>query len=146
MNQPSRSNCMVMPALPRTVRQARRYVRWVLGTWQLEAVADTAELLVSELVTNAIRSTGVTDEHADLEQLIEEVKPVYLCISALAETLLIEVWDTSSAPPLRRAAADEDENGRGLMLVQAMSKEWGCEVLETGGKIVWCKSLIGEPA
>jgi hypothetical protein len=57
---------------------------------------------------------------------------------------LIEVKDTSVTPPLRRVAADNDETGRGLMLVQTLSKEWGCEVLETGGKIVWCKCLIGE--
>ena len=62
-----------------------------------------------------------------------------------AETLLIEVWDTSEAPPRRRAASDEDENGRGLLLVQALSKEWGSDVLDTGGKIVWCECLIGEP-
>jgi anti-sigma regulatory factor (Ser/Thr protein kinase) len=137
---------MLMPAMPRTVGHARWYARWLLGTWQLQALADTVELLVSELITNAINATGITDEHADLEQLVGKVKPVYLCISALTETLLIEVWDTSGIPPLKRAASDEDEDGRGLMLVQALSKEWGCEVLETGGKVVWCECLIGEAA
>jgi hypothetical protein len=53
---------MLMPALPRTVRQVRSHARWLLGTWQLESMSDTVELLVSELVTNAINATGITDE------------------------------------------------------------------------------------
>jgi anti-sigma regulatory factor (Ser/Thr protein kinase) len=137
---------MLMAALPQAVGRARAYARWVLTTWQLPTMADTIELLVSELVTNAVNATGVVDESADQSQLVGTVKPIYLCLSARAETLLIEVWDASSTPPLRRAALDEDETGRGLMLVQTLSKEWGCELLETGGKVVWCKCVVGESA
>jgi anti-sigma regulatory factor (Ser/Thr protein kinase) len=144
MTQPPRSKCMLMPALPCMVGEARRYVRWVLDTWGLESIADSVELLVSELVTNAVNATGVTDERPDYSRLVGKVMPVYLCVSTLAETVVIEVWDASSTPPLRRAASEEDEDGRGLALVQALSKEWGCEVLGTGGKVVWCKYLIGE--
>lgn len=143
MDQP-RSNCMLLAAMPSAVGRARAYTRWVLDTWQLSEMADTAELLVSELLTNAVRATGMVDEAADERLLAGKVNPVYLSLSVLAETLLIEVWDVSSTPPLRRVAADTDESGRGLLLVQTLAKEWGCEVLETGGKIVWCKCLIGE--
>jgi anti-sigma regulatory factor (Ser/Thr protein kinase) len=135
---------MLMPALPRTVGQARSYARWLLGTWQLESMGDIVELLVSELVTNAINATGITDGGPADSRLIGGVKPIYVCLSVRSEALRIEVWDTSSRPPLRRPAADEDEGGRGLLLVQALTKEWGCEVLETGGKIVWCECLIGD--
>jgi anti-sigma regulatory factor (Ser/Thr protein kinase) len=144
MNQPPRSNCMPMAAFPHAVGQARAYVRWMLGSWRLHGMADTVELLVSELVTNAVNATGVTDEPVNQGRLGGKVNPIYLCLSVLAETLLIEVWDVSSTPPLRRAASEDDESGRGLVLVQTLSKEWGCEVLETGGKVVWCKCLIGE--
>lgn len=143
MTQPPRSTCMLMPAFPRMAGVARRYARWLLDTWQLGSVADTAELLVSELVTNAINATGVKDEPEDSSRLVGKVMPIVLSISTRAETLVIEVWDTSSTPPLRRAATDEDEDGRGLDLVQALSKEWGCDVLKTGGKVVWCEYLIG---
>jgi hypothetical protein len=47
------------------------------------------------------------------------------------------VWDVSSAPVVRRSTADDDVDGRGLDLVDAFSKAWGCDVLETGGKVVW---------
>lgn len=143
MNQP-RSNCMLLTAMPSAVACGRAYARWVLGVWQLSAMVDTVELLVSELLTNAVRATGLVDESTDEHLLVGKVSPVYLSLSALSDTLLIEVWDASSTPPLRRVASDTDETGRGLLLVQTLSKEWGCEVLETGGKIVWCKCLIGE--
>jgi hypothetical protein len=51
MTQPSRINCMLMPAVPRTVGHARRYTRWLLDKWQLPSMAETVELLVSELLT-----------------------------------------------------------------------------------------------
>jgi anti-sigma regulatory factor (Ser/Thr protein kinase) len=135
---------MLMAARPSAVGEARAYARWVLGRWQLSAMADTVELLVSELVTNAVKATGIVCELADERLLAGKVKPVYLSLSALAETVLIEVWDASAVPPLRRVASADEETGRGLMLVQTLSKEWGCDVLETGGKVVWCKCLIEE--
>jgi anti-sigma regulatory factor (Ser/Thr protein kinase) len=135
---------MLMPALPRAVGQARLYARWLLGSWQLDSIGDTVELLVSELVTNAINATGITNDDAADKRLVGGVKPIYVCLSVRSRALRIEVWDTSSRPPLRRRAAEEDEGGRGLLLVQALSKEWGCDVLEAGGKIVWCECLIGD--
>jgi anti-sigma regulatory factor (Ser/Thr protein kinase) len=144
MNQPPRSNCMLMAALPSAVGQARAYARWVLGRWQLSVMVDTVQLLVSELVTNAVNATGVIAKPADERSVADKVKPLYLSLSVHADTLLIEVWDASSVPPLRRVASEDDETGRGLMLVQTLSKDWGCEVLETGGKVVWCKCLVTE--
>jgi anti-sigma regulatory factor (Ser/Thr protein kinase) len=144
MSQSPRSSCMLMAAFPHAAGRARSYARWVLGGWRLHGLADTAELLVSELVTNAISATGVAGESTGHHRSVGKVNPIYLCLSVLAETLLIEVCDVSSEPPLRRTASDEDESGRGLFLVQTLSKEWGYELLETGGKVVWCKVLIGE--
>jgi anti-sigma regulatory factor (Ser/Thr protein kinase) len=142
MPNPMRSKCLLLPALPQSAGRAREYTRGVLTTWQLQAMSDTVELLVSELVTNSLRATGLTGECGDGGT----ASPVYLCLSMLADVLLIEVWDVSSRVPLKRQAADDDETGRGLMLVKALSKEWGCRMLATGGKIVWCECLIGDGA
>ncbi|MCW2946326.1 MAG: putative serine/threonine kinase anti-sigma factor [Actinoallomurus sp.] len=138
----TRANCVLLAALPQAVGRAREYARGVLGAWQLQAMTDTVELLVSELVTNAVQATGLAEGQVDAGT----ANPIYLCLSMLEELLLIEVWDTSSTVPLKRAAADDDEAGRGLMLVKALSKEWGCRMLTSGGKIVWCKCLVGETA
>lgn len=146
MKQSRRSSCTLLAALPSAVGRARDYTRWVLDAWRLSAMVDTVELLVSELVTNAVRATGILDESVDESLLVGKVNPVYLCLSLAAETLLIQVWDSSSTPPQRHMASEDDETGRGLLLVQTLSKEWGCEVLKTGGKIVWCRCLIAETA
>ena len=53
---------------------------------------------------------------------------------SVRESLRIEVWDQSGIPPVRRAAAEDAENGRGLELVESLSKEWGCDVLTTGAR------------
>ena len=132
---------MLMAAVPSAVGRARAYARWVLNMWRLSAMADTAELLISELVTNAVKASGVQDEPAD-DRLDGKVKPIYLSLSLRTDCLLIEVWDMGAGLPQRRAASEDDEAGRGLALVQMLSKEWGCEVVETGGKIVWCQCLI----
>ncbi|MCO5968251.1 ATP-binding protein [Actinoallomurus soli] len=133
---------MLMPALPHTAGKARQYVRWLLNAWKLPSMVETVELLVSELVANAINATGVTEVPEDINRLVGKAQPIYVCISVRPEAVLIEVWDSSSTLPLQRAAADDEENGRGLVLVQALSKEWGCVLLPTGGKIVWCECLI----
>ena len=64
------------------------------------------------------------------------IPTVILSVSRF-DALLVQVWDASGEPVIHREAADDDVDGRGLDLVDALSKEWGCDVLETGGKVVW---------
>ncbi|MEV5706020.1 ATP-binding protein [Actinoallomurus sp. NPDC052274] len=137
---------MLTVALPSAVGRARAYTRWVLGAWGLDGEVVTVELLVSELVTNAVNATGVFCDMSGQSNLAGKAAPIYLCLSVVAEALHIEVWDVSKKLPRKRAALDKDENGRGLLLVETLSKEWGCKVLPSGGKIVWCKYLIGAGA
>ncbi|MEV5751692.1 ATP-binding protein [Actinoallomurus sp. NPDC052308] len=134
---------MLTVALPSAVGRARAYTRWVLGAWGLDGERDTVELLVSELVTNAVNATGVPCDMTDQSNPAGKVNPIYLCLSIVADALHIEVWDVSEETPRKRASLDKDEDGRGLLLVETLSKEWGCNVLQSGGKIVWCKYLIG---
>jgi anti-sigma regulatory factor (Ser/Thr protein kinase) len=132
---------MLIAAVPTAACRARTYTRSALRSWHLEPMVETAELLVSELVTNAVKATaGVT---CPIRTDRDEPDPsIYLCLSTFAEKLLIEVWDRCDEPPNRRTASDDDENGRGLALVQALSKAWGYETLHSGGKIVWCECVI----
>jgi anti-sigma regulatory factor (Ser/Thr protein kinase) len=135
------SSCMLISARPTAAGRARSYARAALRSWRLETMAESVELLVSELVTNAVKATGgLTASLLPADRRAES--PIYLCLSAFAERLLIEVWDRCDDPPNRRVASDDDENGRGLVLVQALSKAWGYESLHSGGKIVWCECPI----
>jgi anti-sigma regulatory factor (Ser/Thr protein kinase) len=115
---------------------ARGHVRSVAREWGLPELAHTAELLVSELVTNAIRASQRLDVRADLPA----APVVRIWVTSDGLSLAIRVWDASSEMPVRRNGAPDETGGRGLMIVEALSKEWGA-YQQDGGKVVWV--LIG---
>ncbi|MDX3755727.1 MULTISPECIES: SpoIIE family protein phosphatase [Streptomyces] len=109
-----------LPREPRSVGRAREYARTQLTAWDLEPLVDTAELLVSELVTNALR---YGEGEIRLRLLLDR-------------TLVCEVWDAGLVQPRRRRARDTDEGGRGLQLVGLLSASWGSRRTPRG-KTVW---------
>jgi anti-sigma regulatory factor (Ser/Thr protein kinase) len=104
---------------------ARSLARRIVLEWGRCDLADTAELLVSELVTNAILAS------AGLPRPV-----VRLWLVAERDNLVIRVWDGSTGMPRRQDAGLESEHGRGLMLVETLSKQWGACPGPTG-KVVW---------
>ncbi|MFJ7202040.1 SpoIIE family protein phosphatase [Streptomyces sp. NPDC098789] len=100
--------------------RARRFARRALTRWGLEELSDSLELLVSEVVTNAVR-------YAE--------RPVTLRLLR-TDVLRCEVGDDSPQLPRQRRARDTDEGGRGLFLVNRMAKRWGATRLSSG-KVVW---------
>ncbi|WP_328396927.1 PAS domain-containing SpoIIE family protein phosphatase/ATP-binding protein [Streptomyces sp. NBC_00390] len=109
-----------LPREPRSVGRARELARAQLLTWGLEALVDTVELLVSELVTNALR-------YGEGEIRLRLLRD---------RTLVCEVWDAGLVQPRRRRARDTDEGGRGLQLVGLLSAGWGSRRTPRG-KTVW---------
>ncbi|MFJ9729962.1 SpoIIE family protein phosphatase [Streptomyces sp. NPDC101169] len=109
-----------LPREPRSVGRAREYARTQLVGWGLEPLVDTTELLVSELVTNALR---YGEGEIRLRLLLDR-------------TLVCEVWDSGLVQPRRRRARDTDEGGRGLQLVGLLSAAWGSRRTPRG-KTVW---------
>ncbi|MFH9003181.1 SpoIIE family protein phosphatase [Streptomyces afghaniensis] len=100
--------------------RARRLARRTLSRWNLEELGDSVELLVSELVTNAVRHTS---------------RPVTLRLLR-TDVLRCEIGDDAPELPRLRRARPTDENGRGLYLVSRLAMRWGAARLSTG-KIVW---------
>jgi anti-sigma regulatory factor (Ser/Thr protein kinase) len=125
--------------LPTSPFWARRYTRSFLDSCRgmTESTAETAELLVSELVTNAVRFSG---DPARTLRYSERANASLISLSLrhFCEGLLIEVYDTDSNPPIRSNPDDYAENGRGLVLVDALSKEWSYFFPPGGGKVVYC--------
>jgi len=125
--------------LPTSPFWARRYTRSFLDSCRgiSEDIAATAELLVSELVTNAVRFAG---DPARTLRYSERASAslVSLSLRHFRDGLLIEVYDTDNNPPIRSSPDDDAENGRGLMLVDALSKEWSYFFPPGGGKVVYC--------
>jgi PAS domain S-box-containing protein len=109
-----------LPREPRSVGRARELARAQLTAWDLEALVDTVELLVSELVTNALR-------YGEGEIRLRLLRD---------RTLVCEVWDAGLVQPRRRRARDTDEGGRGLQLVGLLSAAWGSRRTPRG-KTVW---------
>ncbi|WP_165865576.1 SpoIIE family protein phosphatase [Vallicoccus soli] len=103
------------------VGRARRLARRRLEEWGLHRLVDTAELLVSELVTNAVRYAR---------------EPVVLRLLLLDDRVEVSVADSDARLPRLRRAAPDDEGGRGLHLVGSLARRWGARSTP-GGKVVW---------
>jgi anti-sigma regulatory factor (Ser/Thr protein kinase) len=106
----------------RAVPEARRALRELLGQWGKHGQSDVAELLTSELVTNAI-------VHTDHDAV--------LTATVGSHGLRVEVRDfVARRPRLRVPVADDGTNGRGLLLVQSLADAWGVRPHGVG-KAVW---------
>lgn len=127
-------------ALPTTPACARGHVRAVAHEWRLPDLADTAELLASELVTNAVQASQQLRTRAGLAA----VPVVRLWLISDRLSLVVNVWDASDEMPARRDAGPDAIGGRGLMLVETLGKDWGA-YRQAGGKVVWVMiSLSGD--
>jgi anti-sigma regulatory factor (Ser/Thr protein kinase) len=122
-------------ALPSAVPCARLHVREMLWEWRLSELADSTELIVSELVTNAIVISRA-DAHG---------APVRLWLLSDGVSVLIVVWDASPMPPVRMSTGENDESGRGLLLVETLSERWSFYFppRPRGGKAIW--ALVEKP-
>jgi serine phosphatase RsbU (regulator of sigma subunit)/PAS domain-containing protein/anti-sigma regulatory factor (Ser/Thr protein kinase) len=112
-----------IPADPALVAPIRKQVVEQLDTWKLAEAAFTTELVVSELVTNAIRYGS---------------HPIRLRLIHGAATLTCEVSDTSHTAPHLRRAKTWDEGGRGLLLVAQLTERWGSRYTPEG-KTIWAE-------
>jgi anti-sigma regulatory factor (Ser/Thr protein kinase) len=125
--------------LPTSPFWARRYTRTFLDSCRGigEDTARTAELLVSELVTNAVRFAGDPARTLRYSERAD-ASLISLSLRHFREALLIEVCDTVDTPPALSRPGDDAESGRGLVLVSALSKEWSYFFPPGGGKVVYC--------
>ncbi|MEU6882450.1 SpoIIE family protein phosphatase [Streptomyces sp. NPDC046712] len=111
------------------VARARELVTSQLAAWGLDEAAFVTELIVSELVTNAIRYVG---------------GPVGLRLIRGPEGLVCEVSDTGTTQPRVRRARETDEGGRGLFLVSQLADRWGSR-FTPGGKTIWSEQVVEAP-
>ncbi|WP_377267386.1 SpoIIE family protein phosphatase [Peterkaempfera sp. SMS 1(5)a] len=120
----------VAPADPQALISARHQIREAVTAWGLPERTDEVELVVDELVTNALRHT---DGGALLSlRLMADPRP----------RLRIEVQDRSSALPRRREPDYESTSGRGMLLVDRLADVWGVDARGTG-KCVWSEFVVG---
>ncbi|MFJ2702159.1 ATP-binding protein [Streptomyces sp. NPDC087428] len=113
---------------PRQVGRARTELRTTLSGWALDSVADTALLVLSELLTNAGRHARVSPGR--------EIETRFV---RLPDGVRIEVHDASSVRPAGREPTLDADGGRGLFLVAALADRWGSANRNGPGKVVWAE-------
>jgi CheY-like chemotaxis protein/anti-sigma regulatory factor (Ser/Thr protein kinase) len=115
----------------RDVARGRQFLADLCRRWGCADVVERGALVVTELVTNALIHTGSSCELR--ARLAEQV-------------LRVEVVDDGAGVPDLQAAGREDEHGRGLLLVSALSAAWGVEARPEGGKLVWAELMVSPGA
>lgn len=137
--RPLDAGALALAVLPTSPFWARRYTRFFLGSCRgiKEETVETAELLVSELVTNAVRFAG-GPAHPSRYPGPAGASVIALSLRHFPGCLLIEVHDVGSEPPVLSRADDGAESGRGLVLVDALSSAWSYFFPPGGGKVVYC--------
>ncbi|MFH0521054.1 ATP-binding protein [Streptomyces sp. M41] len=132
----SAASC-ALPARYEAVREARKFTRRTLDQWELGYRFDDVCLVVSELVTNALRHALP----AGAQRMPEQTPPpVRLHLMRWTERLVCAVRDPSHASPVARDSDDfSAESGRGLFLVDSFSDGWGWHPMAgtLSGKVVW---------
>jgi hypothetical protein len=126
-----RRDYLELEALDTAPGCARAHAVDVLRDWRLAKLADTAQLVVSELVTNSVLATRAADW--PIRQ-----PPVRLWLLSDCVSVLVHVWDAISAAPVPGEAGTDDESGRGLAIVTALSQAWDSYPdADFGGKVTW---------
>ncbi|WP_405536292.1 ATP-binding protein [Streptomyces sp. NBC_00075] len=129
-------------AVPTAVPCSRIFVQHTLSHWHFEEHTDTAALIMSELVTNALRAGGIIDDRPKSGQITSE-HVIGIQLRALETSLYVEVWDRTEAVPVRQNPGPEAVGGRGLLLVEALAGQWDVFRPVVGGKIVWAELPLG---
>lgn len=129
----TRDTSLILGPLPTAPATARGVLKTSLPLWGLAHLTNDAEAITTELVTNAITASTTAAPPGT------EPRPVTLYISARDGELCIRVWDADpTPPPLNQPPPDPlTENGRGLIIVSALSHRWGWHPAANGGKYTW---------
>lgn len=109
--------------VPQAVTAVRRFVTGVLRLWHEDDLVADATLVATELASNAI-------SHAD--------SPFRISVDRAVGVVCIAIQDATTTPARRRQAAIDADGGRGMAIVEALSRRWGCDDL-IGGKVVWAE-------
>lgn len=164
---------LTLGALPTAPACLRAHAKQMAWEWGLAMLADSAELLVSELVTNAIKAAQAIEPNEWRAGCLREACCVSLRLSSDHKRILIEVWDANPEPPIPATPDADGESGRGLLIVEALSDRWGYYHPDTAlipsqqsrqyhrqpdalpayspgqwmtGKVMWCEIAVGSPA
>lgn len=119
-------------ALPTAVPCIRLHTTLVLREWGMTALAEAAELVAAELATNAVQAAESAPQTRPGSQAPAGLAVVSLHLASDRRHVLVEVGDTDPRSPTPATPDPEQDGGRGLLLVEAVSARWGCYFLNPG--------------
>jgi anti-sigma regulatory factor (Ser/Thr protein kinase) len=119
-----------LPPAARSVTEARRFVLAALTTWGRDSLADTAALLTSEVVTNAV---------------LHARTPLHLAVSQVSDGVCVEVTDGSRRKPTLRQADGEATNGRGIEMLDRLADHWDVSLHRNGKTLRFTVSSGRDP-
>jgi Histidine kinase-like ATPase domain len=122
--------------VPEEARTARQFVRELLTCWGLGHLTDDAELIIAELVVNAVRHGLRTAPHP-VPAGPYAPSVLRLCMLRRVGEVVLAVTDPSDEAPVPQTPGWSGESGRGLQIVGALSYVWGWSPIEGHGKAVW---------
>jgi anti-sigma regulatory factor (Ser/Thr protein kinase) len=129
----------IMPplgALSTAPGSARAHLRNILKLWRMSSYEEVAELLASELVTNAVGAS--TDDNGQPIYVGGRLPVIFFRMLAYRDALVLEVWDMMPAAPVVQHANGYDEHGRGMFLVETLAARWSWKTApDWPGKCVW---------
>lgn len=129
---------ITLASVTTAVSCARMFVRCTLSSVDLNYLVDDAELVVSELVTNAVRASGPGGSRLPWADG-RDIPLVRVRLALRDARLLVEVWDRDPRQPIPGPPTMDGEGGRGMHIVAELSVRWACRYPRGGGKVVWAE-------
>jgi anti-sigma regulatory factor (Ser/Thr protein kinase) len=143
--EPKVTSTLILVATPNAASLARALVRLVLAQWGLRDVVDDAQLVASELATNAVQATA-EEERGLYVNGIQPPPLIRVQVTLFEDFMAIGVWDRSLRVPKAASASAIDEHGRGLVIVENLSARWGWDTVHPysghKGKVVWAELTL----
>lgn len=126
-----------LTARPESVKLARDFARTTLYSWGMPDLFDDLGLVVSELVTNALRHALSVDGLDRPSDELTHLSPIRVTLRRNGSHVVCAVTDPSDDIPIRKKPDHVAESGRGLHLVESFSRAWGWTPMTGRGKVVW---------
>lgn len=149
---PHPRNSLTLADTPNAVGLARLHTADVLSRWDVGSeTAETVQLLVSELATNAVRHSEEGGEEASAFSVRDRARTFELMLEIVGDAVRVSVWDRDTRPPVLKEVGAEATGGRGIFIVAVLSRRWGhYPARGMAGKVVWAEvgltptSRVGE--
>jgi hypothetical protein len=140
MPRPRFTDRLNLAALPTAVSCAQTFIQVTLARWGASTIIDDALIIVSELVTSAVETTGITDTHPRWSDL-DKLNLISVQLVGLENSVVIEVWDSDPYPPAMKSEDVDAKSSHGLHLIPQVAHRYGSYSKGTG-KVVWAELIV----